>query len=235
MTKIWTNLSHNQANPINGSSQTLKQMGHVYMNTEDRIPIWTQPFQVFFLFEPLLSFVIQNFTLMTLSIFFLKRPISHDLCCIKFAQNQQFHFFEIFSNIHKILLLTCLCWGEVGALLKGATVPWRAYIEQTLERRSTREKVRSAPRAWLSPKPNLGPGLLNKREGRVGDWGSSFAQYERQGGSCWAEEVCSTWEAPHAGPKQTKAYWVCWKYRRISPLQIPDHKSTSSLSLRKTD
>ena len=75
VTKIWTNLSHNQANPINGSSQALKQMGHVYMNTEDRIPIWTQPFQVFFLFEPLLSFVIQNFTLMTLSIFFLKRPI----------------------------------------------------------------------------------------------------------------------------------------------------------------
>ena len=170
VTKIWTNLSHNQANPINGSSQALKQMGHVYMNTEDWIPIWTQPFQVFFLFEPLLSFVIQNFTLMTLSIFFLKRPISHDLCCIRFAQNQQFHFFEIFSNIHKLLLLTCLCWREVGALLKGATVPWRAYIEQTLERRSTREKVRSAPRAWLSPKPNLGPGLINKREERLGDF-----------------------------------------------------------------
>ena len=65
------------------------------------------------LFEPLFSFVsgytIQNYTLMILSKVFLKRPICHDLCYIKFVQNQQFHFIDIFSNIHKILLLTCLC------------------------------------------------------------------------------------------------------------------------------
>ena len=80
-----------------------------------------------------------------------------------------------------------------------------------LYRTNTRTSV-NAGKGQVSP-PGLiiaqaksGAGLA-KQERRVG--GSSFAQYELQGGSCWAEEVCSTWEAPHAGPKQTKAYWVC--------------------------
>ena len=58
-------------------------------------------------------------------------------------------------------------------------MPWRAYIEQTLERRSTREKVRSAPPGLIIAQAQSGAGLAKQE--REESKGSSFAQYERQG------------------------------------------------------
>ena len=91
--------------------------------------------------ENALSYILGFFTI---SLWLL---ISHFHC------QQDLHQNEIRSASQHCLVLTCLSWKRVRALLRGSTVPQAAYIEQPLNS-VKRGKVRSGlGGSWLSPNP----------------------------------------------------------------------------------
>ena len=170
--------------------------------------MWDTLFPKLWLIQPTHAWFNQRFFSISLWLFIEKiEPQFHTFTVSKICINLRSDMLQ-----NNCLVLTCLSWKRVRALLRGSTVPQGAYIEEQRVDSVKREKVRSGPQVCLGgaliiAKLNLFAfGFVNRQIQKTQQGNLTWGRpYYRQTKSCLLNnQGLSVWVVLQSSP--TKLY-----------------------------